>query len=70
MTRYLMISLVLSAVFAGTAAGDTAEKDIEWLFVQNAQAVTLEDDVLPLTPVSVAGEARRTTRRTVRRVAL
>ena len=43
MTRYLMISLVLSAVFAGTVAGDAAEKDIEWLFVQNALAHGTEE---------------------------
>jgi hypothetical protein len=52
MTRYLMISLMLLALFVGPLAGDSKEKEIEWLFVQNARAVTLEDGVLTLDGVS------------------
>jgi hypothetical protein len=43
---------MLLAVLVGTAAADTAEKHIEWLFVQNARTVTLEDGVLTLEGVS------------------
>jgi hypothetical protein len=48
-----MIPLILLlAVFVGTVAGDSKEEEIEWLFVQNARAVTLEDGVLTLDGVS------------------
>ena len=52
MKRYLMISLVLLAVLVSTVAASAAVKDIEWLFVQNARAATLEDGVLTLDGVS------------------
>lgn len=52
MFRHLMISITLLTSLACTAAGETAEKDIEWLFVQNARAATLADGVLTLEGVS------------------
>jgi hypothetical protein len=46
-----MNSLMLLAEFVDTMVEETGGKDIEWLFVQNAQAVTLEDGVLAIERV-------------------
>ncbi len=51
MTRTMAYLLVLLAACAGALAA-TTEPDIEWLFVQNAQSVTLENGVLTLHGVS------------------
>ena len=51
MTKRMALLLVLLAACAGVSA-TTMEPDIEWLFVQNAQSVTLDNGVLTLHGVS------------------
>ena len=55
MTRYSMILLVtLAMIPLGCSSGDdTTEKDAEWMFVQNADYITLKDGVLTLDGISL-----------------
>jgi hypothetical protein len=47
-----MILLTAAVAFATLAAQDTGGQPTEWLFVQNAKSVSLEDGVLTLGGIS------------------
>jgi hypothetical protein len=52
MSKYLVTLIAFFAAVSVHAADETTPANVDWLFVQNADAVTLEDGVLTLKGIS------------------